>query len=58
MSEFLAALREYRYATADFNHMGEPASGPVRDRLDAAVETFIRLQRREPADDEEDEAVS
>ncbi len=52
MNEYRAALAEFHSATAAFNALGEPQSGPVRDRLDAAVERFIRAQR-EKADSEE-----
>ncbi len=48
MTEYQAALREFRSATAAFNLAGEPSAGPVVDRLDAARDRFIRAQTPEP----------
>ncbi len=54
MTEYQAALAEYRRAVAAFNATGEPQSGPVVDRLDAARDRFIRAQTPETTEPETD----
>lgn len=49
MSEYKKALAEWLSATDAFNAMGEPQSGPIRDRLTAAAERFRRAQHPEDA---------
>ncbi|WP_167837691.1 hypothetical protein [Nocardia altamirensis] len=57
MTEYERAVREFRSATDAYNLMGEPESGPIRDRLDLAVDQFIRADRRKASgEDDEDGA--
>lgn len=48
INEYTAALDEFRCAVAAWNSAGEPPSGPLLDRLNAARKRFIRAQRPGP----------
>lgn len=50
--DYQLALEEYRRANAQWNHFGEPSSGPAFDRLNRARVAFVNAMPSRPMEGE------